>query len=231
MSDEEISNVWEHATRIGTFSLLIFAITSFVSNIFLPFIVAPFSSEPVAISDAKDSTAKTSFLSKLIIPWLTMRRAWLLSHLLFSFAMFCTFFIRTPTGATIVVGIIGISWALTMWAPFALISAEISKRDALRRQRYRNNAQDVGSEDQAGIILGLHNVAIAAPQMIATLGSSLIFRALQKPRGTPYDDSVGWVLRLSAVATLVAAYMTTLVQDETDPKDGGSGSGSDEGSV
>lgn len=243
MTDDEINDVMEHATRIGTFSLLVFAITSFVSNIVLPFIVVPAkhaedpSSSSTINSDGKPvpsstTSTKRSPLAFLIIPGFTLPRAWQFSHVLYAIVMFLTFFVRTPVGGTILVGITGISWALTLWAPFALISAEISQRDALRRSKqqtqpryhYRssssllrdaNQAASNNNDDQAGIILGLHNVSIAAPQVISTLLSSLIFRWLQKPRGTPNDDSVGWVLRLAALATVVAAWRTGLLNEDS----------------
>lgn len=50
--------------------------------------------------------------------------------------------------------------------------------------------------------------------MLASLASSAIFRAAQKPRGTAGDDSVGWVLRFGGVAALIAAYMTYRVGEE-----------------
>lgn len=70
------------------------------------------------------------------------------------------------------------------------------------------------------MILGLHNVAIASPQIIATLVSSAIFKLAQKERGVPGDDSVGWVLRFGGVAALVAAFMTMRVGEEGGGKDG-----------
>ncbi|OAX81896.1 hypothetical protein ACJ72_03764 [Emergomyces africanus] len=279
-----------------------------------------------------------TLLSRLQIPGFTLRRAWLMSHILFSMCMFSTFFISTPQAGTVLVSVVGISWALTLWAPFALISAEVAKSDAKkRRRRYRllgrtspdtsNNrlpragpqreqhgvvassqenrgdgvtiggasgrksvevevergddasgpshhsatsvsspAPDVngdkddqdrdsnidseggkvdfdGSEgedggggegeegeegeeevetykddddeddendtvDQAGVILGIHNMAVSCPQILSTLVSSLIFNALQKPRGQPGDDSVGWVLRFGGLATIGAAVVT-----------------------
>lgn len=244
MTNDEINKVMEHATRIGTFSLLIFAITSFASNIFLPMIVASskatedLSSSTTFSSDGKplppsNSSWTRDFCSYLVIPGFTLARAWQFSHILYAIVMFLTFFVRTPTGGTVLVGITGISWALTLWVPFALISAEISHRDALRRSqqaqhqqhhhhrssssllRDATNAAAHNDSDQAGVILGIHNVSIAAPQVIATLGSSLIFRWLQKPRGTPNDDSVGWVLRIAALASLVAAWRTGFLNDDS----------------
>ena len=265
LSPAEIDAAWESATRVGTFALLIFAITSFASNILLPFIIVPTYRAPLKpatdsfhssgmhhprpstpgtpgtmsasmtsffpVTDPNTHSRLARLLSALQIPWLTLRRAWLLSHLLFAACMFLTFFVTSTEGATALVGLIGLAWALSLWAPFALISAEISKRDSdarVRRRRqdvYRANNGDnnhdndddaTGGEDQAGVILGLHNVAIASPQIIATLVSSAIFRAAQKPRGTAGDNSVAWVLRFGGCAALVAAYMTSRLAEERD---------------
>lgn len=74
-------------------------------------------------------------------------------------------------------------------------------------------------------MLGIHNVAIAAPQVIATLVSSAIFRALQKPRGSTGDDSVAWVLRFGGLATVVAAWLTLRIEEEKGSVDGEAGIG------
>ena len=255
MSDKEIDEAWEKATRVGTFALFIFAITSFSSNMLLPFLIVPtyrpaqgvkrvstplhHPTTPTTPNHMSASMASyfptpsikthgrfTRLLNALQIPHFTLRRAWLISHILFAIACFSTFFISSPTGGTVLVGMIGIPWALTLWAPFALISAEISTRDAERRKRkFRRlpeaeHEQELEEEesDQAGVILGLHNVAVAAPQVLATIASSIIFRALQKERGVPGDDSTGWVLRFGGLAALIAAYMTSRVREQGDEK-------------
>lgn len=164
-------------------------------------------------------------VSSLKIPWLTLRRTWLLSHICFFVLMWLTVFTRSVTGATVLVALIGIPWSVTCWAPFALIAAEISKRDSIRRGLIRpppttegellaRGEDDSEGADQAGTVLGIHNVAIAAPQVIATLVSSLIFRLLQKPRGTAGDDSVVWVLRFGGCAALIAAWWCRSVKEE-----------------
>lgn len=171
---------------------------------------------------AQSKRSKVGFiervLSKMQIPGFTLRRAWLLAQLIFALCMFSTFFINDSTLATVMVAIVGVSWSLTLWAPFALISAEISRKDEERRIKQRQklingnansfyDEEDL-EEDRAGIILGLHNVAVSAPQVIATLICSIIFKFLQKPRSVPGDTSVAWSLRLAGVAALVAAYFT-----------------------
>lgn len=153
-------------------------------------------------------------LLRLQIPGLTLRRTWFFSQLLFVVCMFSTFFIHTALAATIMTAFVGISWSLTLWAPFALISAEVARRDEAARKKRRQQpsvdeqAKDDEETDQAGVILGLHNVAISSPQILATLVSSVIFHFLQSPRGVPGDNSVGWTLRLGGTAALVAALIT-----------------------
>ncbi|KIW25109.1 uncharacterized protein PV07_10774 [Cladophialophora immunda] len=172
------------------------------------------------------------WLDRLQIPGLTLRRTWLMSQLLFTLCMWSTVFISTPLAASIMTALVGVSWSLTLWAPFALISAEISRRDETRRRRQRQrlmNGEDLDEiddkeadeEDQAGIILGLHNVAISAPQILATLISSAIFKLLQKPRNEPGDVSVGWTLRIGGLGALAAAFITWRMkepgsEDDTD---------------
>lgn len=166
-------------------------------------------------------------IPNLELPWLTLKRAWLLSHLMFALLTWLTFLAHNTTVATILTGLIGIPWAMTMWAPFALIASEISKRDNIRRGLIRPprtrdgellaRGEDTSEgADQAGVVLGIHNVAIAAPQVVATLVSSAIFKALQKPRGQPGDESVAWVLRFGGIMALVAAWLTRRVAEEGD---------------
>lgn len=195
-------------------------------------------------------SAKPTWLSRLQIPGLTLRRTWLLSHILFALCMFSTFFISYYPAGSVVIGFVGISWAVTLWAPFALISAEVSRVEVQRRlNRHRaahteggasrhntssgsyapvsveDEHEDencgVGESDveqgpkrededliQAGIVLGIHNVAVSFPQIFSSLACSAIFKAAQKPRGAPWDDSVGWVLRFGGCAALAAAWLT-----------------------
>jgi solute carrier family 45 protein 1/2/4 len=277
LPDNEIDRLWEHATRIGTFALLLYAIVSLAANVLLPFLVVPSyvpltpdgsnstitPSSPVGIrrrSSSFDqlpfsgSAANLSvllpienrepvgsappFLSQMLvrvqIPGLTLRRMWLLSQILFAICMFSTFFITTPVAATVMAAMVGIPWALSLWAPFALISAEIAQREEISRRRRRRIGQQQtvseGSEidgskqdgdgeeagDQAGIILGLHNVAVSTPQILATLVSSVVFKMLQKPRSVPGDNSLGWVLRIGGVSALIATFFTSRLGEVSD---------------
>ncbi|KAJ5518863.1 Major facilitator superfamily domain general substrate transporter [Penicillium expansum] len=207
------------------------------------------ASEPLldAVPVERETEGKPTWLSRLRIPGLTLPRVWLLSHLLFAACMFSTFFIYSHQAGSAFVGFVGVSWAVALWAPFALIAAEVARIDPSRHSHRRTahsdynehegEAQDggpgeynsVGGGDvehghpkhhndggdvaQAGIILGLHNMAISLPQILSSLVCSAIFKASQKQRGEPWDDSVGWVLRFGGCAALVAAWLTRRVSD------------------
>jgi solute carrier family 45 protein 1/2/4 len=236
MEPVEIDKLYEKATRVGTFALLVYAIVSLATNVLLPFFIAPSFDAPSSALSTHSGRSYTTrfsrFLDALIIPGLTLRRAWLISHLIFATCMFSTLIVRSIAAATALIGIVGIPWAITLWAPFAIISAEVSKRDALRRskksaQTSREAGDDdpydiestgivLAEEDQAGVILGIHNMAIASPQILATLGSSIIFKFLQKPRGTPGDRSFAVALAAGGLFTLVAAFLTSRIKDEVE---------------
>ncbi|KAH6624749.1 major facilitator superfamily domain-containing protein [Chaetomium sp. MPI-SDFR-AT-0129] len=251
MTPKELDKLYEDATREGTFALLIFAVMGLLTNVFLPFLIAPtYEVRPGGAASAPDDApgllkdyneGSKSWLDYLVIPGFTLRRAWMLSQLLFTGSMLCTVFVRTVTAATVLIGLVGITWALTLWAPWAIISAEISRRDELRRARYGHhhslpantrsgdiayasdsnsdeNEQEAETEaeaaDQAGVILGIHNMAIAAPQIIATVTSSIIFRFFQKPRGVPGDHSIAVVLALGGITVFISAFFIHRIRDE-----------------
>lgn len=217
------------------------------------------ASEPLLDAVPRKSSGndgKPNWLSRLQIPGLTLRRTWLLSHGLFAVCMFSSFFVSRYPAGSVLVGLVGICWAIALWAPFALISSEVARIN-LQRRLHRRHAASTGAEQttipgqdassssytpvrgeddhedtdgvdennieegrvkstdgedenltQAGIILGLHNVAISCPQIFSSLICSAIFKAAQKPRGEPWDDSVGWVMRFGGCAALVAAWLT-----------------------
>lgn len=236
-SDEELDVLYERGTRVGTFALLVFAIVSLATNIFLPFLIAPtYDSVPIeqAAEMKEYEPRQKSWVDLFVIPGFTLRRAWMMSQVLFTVCMFCTVFVRTVAAATALIGLVGITWALTLWAPWAIISAEIALRDAERRARQQGGDEyynydddddddeddgegegegDEEAADQAGVILGIHNMAIAAPQIIATVASSFIFNIFQKPRGTPGDRSISIVLALGGITVFVSAFFIYRIQD------------------
>ena len=89
------SERWDEGTRAGSFALLMYAIVSAVAGTILPMLT------------------NHGFLS--------LKNTYTLSHTLFAIAMLLTLFIHSVAGATFLLGLVGVSWATTMWIPFALI--------------------------------------------------------------------------------------------------------------
>jgi solute carrier family 45 protein 1/2/4 len=124
--------------------------------------------------------------------------------------------------------IVGIPWMVTSWAPYAFIATELAQhnsgstnpQDSIEESIRRSSRpydvdEDTNGIGEAGVVLGLHNVFISFPQMVSSLLSSVIFEALQKPRGEPFDNSVAWVMRFGGCAALVAGFLTMPLQDQT----------------
>ena len=191
---EDGDGLCEDAIRFGTFASFLFAIVAFIANILLPFILP-------ALNKASSST---NSIKKFRISQL-----WFWGHTYFVLAMLATFFITSQAGATFLIASVGLSWALTLWAPFAIIGNELSARQSLR-----DCITDISGEEpppisrdvQAGAIMGLHNVAISSPQILAALACSGIF-GLAKMLGS--QTGTGWVLRAGGCAALGAAYLTS----------------------
>ncbi|EOD50644.1 putative general alpha-glucoside permease protein [Neofusicoccum parvum UCRNP2] len=157
----------EMGKRAGTRASLVFACVTFASSLVLP-LVARLSVRQQA-SGGGDVPAVT-------LCTLSLGRVWQLAHCLFAALMLLTSFVYTVPAATVVVGALGVAWAVASWAPYALISTEIASLKA-RREGWDGSAEkeEVGGavdwvdESTAGI-MGVHNMAISLPQVCAALG-------------------------------------------------------------
>lgn len=156
-----------------------------------------------------------------VILWMTsIHGLWVVSQLLFASCMFATFFLSSLGGTCTLVGLCGISWAVTIWAPYTIISARISPDnrgylagltsdsvDNVNTESEREPEEKAESTNDAevgpGIVFGLHNAAISGPQIIAAIACSLIFWAVQ---GTS-RDGVEWALRIGGLASCAAAFL------------------------
>ncbi|KAH6717018.1 major facilitator superfamily domain-containing protein [Leptodontidium sp. MPI-SDFR-AT-0119] len=175
------------AIRAGTLANLSFAIVAFFTNISLSlFLLRPNKSTSESSFTAPFSGRSSSVLG----PNISIIHLWTAAHIFFSLAMTSTFFIRSHTSGTILIGSIGLSWSLTLWAPFAIIGHEI--RTEMNRP-------------PTGTILSLSNVAISTPQIVAAVVCSAVFKIVDVFGG---GDGTAWVLRLSACVMLRAGWLT-----------------------
>jgi solute carrier family 45, member 1/2/4 len=180
----------KESAHIGTLASLLFAIVAFLSNIVLSSLIQQSKPGTARVTRRSPVSGDSEF---------SIARAWMCAHLWFATSMFATVFITSWAGGAVLVAYVGISWAMTLWAPFSIIGEEMVAV---------NRAQD--GDDQMGVIMSLHNVAISAPQVVSAIASSGLFWIAKV---LEYQDSTGLVLRVGAFAALAAAYLTWKLED------------------
>lgn len=197
------TSIAEDAIRYGTFASFLFSIVAFATNMLLPMLLGV--------------STRPGLPTKKTRANLGISQAWTCAHIFFALAMFATIMVTSQAAATFLVASVGLSWALTHWAPFAIIGSELGSELAARKSfspstnGFPDDDMSTDSvEVQAGAVMGLHNVAISAPQILAALACSTIF-ALAKSLGS--QDGTGWVLRVGGCAALCAAYLTRRLED------------------
>ena len=176
-------SIEEEGTRLGTYASFIFAVTSFLVNASLPWLIRIYQTRTANIP------TKTEYLT---------HRLWTLAHVLFAILMVSAIFITTPSAGTTIIGAAGLSWAMTLWAPYSIIGQEI--------RCSTKAAAPTAVSGQAGTILSLHNVAISMPQIVSALVCSAVFgiaRALDVP------DGIQWAFSLAGLAGLRAAWLSS----------------------
>ncbi|KAL7928725.1 hypothetical protein V8C35DRAFT_317372 [Trichoderma chlorosporum] len=231
MATKQLPNedILARAARMGSLGLMLFSLMALVA-------VAIVSTAHKHANRGK----QTTFNIGIFIRWTqSIRRLWIVSQVLFAICMFATIFESSLTGAYILVGISGISWAITIWAPYALISAQVvhsTSRNGnstysepllqhdeyslegnsahhdveVDKEAYHEEGVVDACERRPGILFGLHNVAIAGPQIVAAAICSFIFWMLE---GSSHG-SVAWTFQAGALAALGAAIVAGGLQDE-----------------
>ena len=184
------------AIRRGTFANFLFAIVAFIFNVLIPRILKIITNEIPPKSGPRHTSSPIA-------------KAWTYSHAFFAILMFSTIFVSSQMGATAVVALAGLSWAITLFAPFAIISTELARQQALQ-QDLAPHPDDpdfpdgVVAENQTGAVIGLHNIAISAPQILSALVCGAIYAFAN---AVNLQDSTGWVLRFGGLAALGAAFL------------------------
>ncbi|KAM0166386.1 hypothetical protein ACHAQE_001468 [Botrytis cinerea] len=205
-----------HSIRHATFIMILFALVALISNLTLPLLI------PSSSINSKDR--KPTIISRFHIKFLTLPHVWTLSHILTTLLIISTLLTSSFVSTSILVIFLGISWATTAWIPLALISTEISQSQS---QSHRHSTTSNPSIPlsliaspaspthkrnrnqeplQAGTIMGLYNMAIALPQIIAALHGSLVFWALGEV-GVVGTEAMGWVIRLGCLGSIFAAWL------------------------
>ena len=131
-------DVRERATRAGTHAMLWHSVVSLATSIVLPPLVAAGSGSssshdrPSSTSSSRRTTTSTLARAKAALPripfdWLSLPLLWAISNTLFSVLLFSTLFATSVAGASFIVAAAGFAWAVTNWAPFALVRLPLSR--------------------------------------------------------------------------------------------------------
>lgn len=127
----------EYATRMGERAMLFYSLVGVVAGTVLPHL-ATRDRRILARYENETKDEELNYLRKLVREWrvdaaaqgrplrlpmmpFLLRNIWSGAMLLFSILSFSTFFISTVTQATIFITLVGVSWAVAMWVPFAII--------------------------------------------------------------------------------------------------------------
>ncbi|KAG8630086.1 hypothetical protein KVT40_001705 [Elsinoe batatas] len=113
--------------RIGSTTLILFSIVTFICSLSLPWLVQSPDSP-----SSKNFTPRPPERLKPLITLLpkskpTLLTTWSASHFLFSLIMIFPPFITSLRSASLIVALSGLPWSLASWAPFTFMGQEINR--------------------------------------------------------------------------------------------------------
>ncbi|KAJ3882936.1 hypothetical protein F5051DRAFT_318700 [Lentinula edodes] len=125
------------ATRTGEFAMLLYSIVAVIAGTVLPHL-ANRDRRLMAHKDDVDEDAELTRIKNTVRQWkaeaarngkplrlpmmpFLLRNIWTGALLWFSVLTLSTFFVKTVTQATVFIALVGVCWAVAMWAPFAII--------------------------------------------------------------------------------------------------------------
>ncbi|PGH03299.1 solute carrier family 45, member 1/2/4 [Blastomyces parvus] len=123
---EKSSDTLGDVGRLGSMSLVIFSLVTFISSVVLPFGVLSLDTKKSTFA-RRPPLGLIRLFNKLRFTRPDLQTAWMISHIVFALAMLFAPVARSVRFATLLVAICGIPWAVTCWAPFAFMGVEINR--------------------------------------------------------------------------------------------------------
>ncbi|KAB2577010.1 Major facilitator superfamily domain general substrate transporter [Lasiodiplodia theobromae] len=223
--------------RVGSLSLIVFSIITFVGSIVLPWLVKKPDDEKPEFTP-RPPAGLASVVEQVEKNKPSLLTAWTLSHLVFTFSMLLAPFADSFRFATTIVAICGIPWAITCWAPFTFMGVEInrlgSSASANGYRRVSNSAIEMGSTgahgearvesgEVSGVYLGILNLYTTLPQFVGTFISWAVFSLLEPGKSpelakeahpaethpTDGPNAIAVCLFIGALSAAGAAYATS----------------------
>ena len=129
--DAERQNVDRMAEigRIGSSTLILFSIVTFICSISLPWLVRSPDAKP---QKPTPFTPRPPEALKRVLPFMPSERPslltiWTIGHFLLFLTIVWAPLITSLSGATVIVALCGLPWSLACWAPFAFMGVEINR--------------------------------------------------------------------------------------------------------
>lgn len=173
--DDAAAALDAEGTRLGTRAMLCNAVVALVTTFVMPlFVLRDEDRRRGLLAPAKGwSNRRKMHLATL----------WAASHLLFALCMAATLFTSSVFEATLLMAVVGFSWAITQWAPFSLLGEAIHSgsppagEDAasihLSDTRSRANVRDDNDEERQFLVVDEDDVLDASSDGIASTRTSL----------------------------------------------------------
>ncbi|RKP08213.1 major facilitator superfamily domain-containing protein, partial [Thamnocephalis sphaerospora] len=188
------------AARAGSYAFLIYSIVSLVTACVLPVVVA-------TGEHASTRMTKASGQASLVIGWLlNLPRVYTLGHLVFGLALLSTLLAHSVSAATVVIGACGISWAIMMWAPFALIGEIISSDSDDDDRAAVGDDDDARVPGPSGSAMDLDADADGRDALTLVDEDDLAEPPVQKRR---LRDSAGEILGIHNVYVVLPQFLST----------------------
>jgi solute carrier family 45 protein 1/2/4 len=193
--------------RIGSLALIGFSIITFIMSVLLPFVVkSPEDAEPRFT--ARPPAKLASFAESIEKFKPSLLTAWTVSHGVFAGSMVLAPFVTSLRSATLIIGVCGISWAISCWAPFAFLGVEINRLSSthaytslgrnsieleapstLHLNQDIPDAETQSTGEGSGKYLGIMNVYTTLPQFVGTGISFVVFSLLEPGKSPELSDA------------------------------------------
>ncbi|KAK9235920.1 hypothetical protein V1525DRAFT_408443 [Lipomyces kononenkoae] len=198
--------------RVGSLALTVYSTITLICSLILPFFIVPLNQATQHPSNNKPTYENLpSFVAEFLYaigPYRpTLPTAWVIGQVVYALAMFSTVFVKSVRAATFVVAICGFSWALSSWAPYALLAEEIRKLNANSTTTMTDSPPVDGYESVSQEELPVadeESVVDAPPRR----GRHLVATSQQDPEyvgATPLDDNAAQAPPLAPTAGPSAA--------------------------
>ncbi|GAA5993015.1 hypothetical protein JCM10908_000799 [Rhodotorula pacifica] len=113
----------DDATRSGSFALLLYSLVSLLAGSLIPYLTTLATTYP-------SLPARVGPAGRWALKRITPRNCWTVGLGWYAACMVLTFWCKGLKGATTVVAIAGVPWAITCWVPFALVMESIRELES-----------------------------------------------------------------------------------------------------